>query len=163
MNAPHFGQPISPANAAAWDISIGPDGVGLPPGSGTPAKGAVVYAQKCAVCHGDKAKAKLTRGSQPRRPSASPRRAGATGFGAGDAHELSPRKCPYFGCCLLSHMLRSCWRPRRRLRALASSDIDGGVLRWRQTARWRSPPRSLPSPPRPRRSKAHRNAALRQV
>ena len=49
-----FGQPISPADAAAWDISIGPDGVGLPPGSGTPAQGAVVYAEKCAACHGQK-------------------------------------------------------------------------------------------------------------
>src|SRR5215468_10167757 len=47
---PHFGQPISPTDAAAWDISIGPDGAGLPPGSGTPAQGAVVYAQKCAAC-----------------------------------------------------------------------------------------------------------------
>ena len=53
-DAPHFGQPISPAAAAAWDISVGPDGVGLPPGSGTPAQGAMVYAQKCAACHGDK-------------------------------------------------------------------------------------------------------------
>src|SRR5436189_4739603 len=57
-DAPHFGQPISPADAAAWDISIGPDGVGLPPGSGTPAQGAVVYAQKCAACHGDKGEGK---------------------------------------------------------------------------------------------------------
>src|SRR5262249_51465461 len=55
---PHLGQPISPADAAAWDISIGPDGVGLPPGSGTPAQGAVVYAQKCAACHGDKGEGK---------------------------------------------------------------------------------------------------------
>ena len=57
-DAPHFGQPISPADAAAWDISIGPDGAGLPPGSGTPAQGAVVYAQKCAACHGDKGEGK---------------------------------------------------------------------------------------------------------
>ena len=26
-DAPHFGQPISPTDAAAWDISIGPDGI----------------------------------------------------------------------------------------------------------------------------------------
>ena len=31
-DAPHFGQPISPADAAAWDISVGPDGAGLPAG-----------------------------------------------------------------------------------------------------------------------------------
>jgi cytochrome c len=57
-DVPHFGQPISQADAAAWDISIGPDGVGLPPGSGTPAEGAVIYAQKCAACHGDKGEGK---------------------------------------------------------------------------------------------------------
>ena len=34
---PKFGKPISDSDAAAWDISIGPDGVGLPAGSGTPA------------------------------------------------------------------------------------------------------------------------------
>jgi S-disulfanyl-L-cysteine oxidoreductase SoxD len=57
-DAPHFGQPISPADLAAWDVSVGPDGVGLPPGSGTPAQGAVVYAQKCSACHGDKGEGK---------------------------------------------------------------------------------------------------------
>ena len=31
---PHFGKPMTPADIAAWDISIGPDGAGLPPGKG---------------------------------------------------------------------------------------------------------------------------------
>jgi len=54
-DGPHFGQPISAADLAPWDISIGPDGVGLPAGSGTPAQGAQVYADHgCAACHGDK-------------------------------------------------------------------------------------------------------------
>ena len=54
-DGPHFGQPISPADLVPWDISIGPDGVGLPAGSGTPAQGAQVYADYgCAACHGDK-------------------------------------------------------------------------------------------------------------
>ena len=52
--APQFGQPISPADIAPWDISIGPDGVGLPAGSGTPAQGATVFAAKCQACHGEK-------------------------------------------------------------------------------------------------------------
>ena len=55
---PHFGQPVSAADITAWDISIGPDGAGLPPGSGTPAEGAVIYAEKCAACHGDKGEGK---------------------------------------------------------------------------------------------------------
>jgi mono/diheme cytochrome c family protein len=52
---PHFGKPIAPADLALWDISIGPDGVGLPPGNGMPAQGAVVYTERgCAACHGEK-------------------------------------------------------------------------------------------------------------
>jgi S-disulfanyl-L-cysteine oxidoreductase SoxD len=49
---PGLGKPVSETDLALWDISIGPDGAGLPPGSGTPAQGAIVYAQKCELCHG---------------------------------------------------------------------------------------------------------------
>jgi hypothetical protein len=52
--APQFGQPIEPADIAAWDISIGPDGVGLPPGRGTAIEGEAVYVAKCQACHGEK-------------------------------------------------------------------------------------------------------------
>ncbi len=45
--APKFGQPIAPADLAPWDISIGPDGAGLPPGRGTATQGEVVYTAKC--------------------------------------------------------------------------------------------------------------------
>ena len=50
--APNLGKPVGPAEIAAWDINILPDGTGLPPGSGTPVQGAPIYAQKCAMCHG---------------------------------------------------------------------------------------------------------------
>src|SRR4029453_7123307 len=54
-DAPRCGQPPAPADLAPWDVSIAPDGVGLPPGSGTPAQGATVYAERgCALCHGEK-------------------------------------------------------------------------------------------------------------
>ena len=54
-DAPRFGQPISASDLAPWDISISPDGAGLPTGSGTPAQGAKVYAERgCALCHGEK-------------------------------------------------------------------------------------------------------------
>lgn len=49
---PELGVPVSAEEIAAMDISIGPDGVGLPPGSGTPKQGAEVYAAKCIACHG---------------------------------------------------------------------------------------------------------------
>ena len=52
--APHFGQPVAPDELAPWDISVGPDGAGLPPGRGTPKEGEAVYAAKCQACHGEK-------------------------------------------------------------------------------------------------------------
>ena len=53
---PNLGKPIDPAEIGAWDISILPDGTGLPPGGGTPAQGAPIYAQKCLMCHGPNGK-----------------------------------------------------------------------------------------------------------
>ena len=44
----------SATDIAAWDISISPDGAGLPSGSGTAKQGEVIYAAKCASCHGEK-------------------------------------------------------------------------------------------------------------
>ena len=50
---PGLGEPVSEADMAAWDINVLPDGTGLPPGSGTAAEGASVYATHCALCHGE--------------------------------------------------------------------------------------------------------------
>jgi S-disulfanyl-L-cysteine oxidoreductase SoxD len=47
-----IGRPATPAEIAALDIDVGPDGQGLPPGGGTAADGEPVYAAKCAQCHG---------------------------------------------------------------------------------------------------------------
>jgi cytochrome c len=52
--SPQFGQPIEPADIAGWDISIGPDGAGLPPGRGTAIEGEAIYVAKCQACHGEK-------------------------------------------------------------------------------------------------------------
>jgi S-disulfanyl-L-cysteine oxidoreductase SoxD len=49
---PELGQGVSEAVLAAWDISIPPDGTGLPEGSGTAQEGAKVYATRCQSCHG---------------------------------------------------------------------------------------------------------------
>src|SRR5215813_7944439 len=54
METPHLGRDATPAQIAGWDISVGPDGAGLPQGRGTAVKGAVVYEQKCQACHGTK-------------------------------------------------------------------------------------------------------------
>jgi S-disulfanyl-L-cysteine oxidoreductase SoxD len=53
---PNLGRPIAPSDIAPWDISIQPDGTGLPPGGGTPKQGAKIFAQKCAACHGENAR-----------------------------------------------------------------------------------------------------------
>lgn len=47
-----FGRRATPAEIAALDIDIGPDGNGLPPGRGTAAEGELIYAARCASCHG---------------------------------------------------------------------------------------------------------------
>ena len=38
----------------AWDLTIPPNGQGLPPGSGTATLGKPIFAERCASCHGDK-------------------------------------------------------------------------------------------------------------
>jgi S-disulfanyl-L-cysteine oxidoreductase SoxD len=50
---PGLGKPITEGDIAAWNIDVLPDGAGLPAGSGTAKQGAAVYAQKCALCHGE--------------------------------------------------------------------------------------------------------------
>jgi cytochrome c len=47
-----IGRAATPAEIAAWDDDVMPDGTGLPPGSGTPAGGATIFAARCAGCHG---------------------------------------------------------------------------------------------------------------
>jgi len=47
-----IGRPATPADIAAWDDDVMPDGTGLPPGSGTPPAGAAIFAMRCAGCHG---------------------------------------------------------------------------------------------------------------
>jgi cytochrome c len=48
----NLGRAASAQEVAALDVDIGPDGEGLPPGSGTAAQGAALFASKCAACHG---------------------------------------------------------------------------------------------------------------
>lgn len=37
-----------------WDVTIPPDGRGLPAGSGTAAVGKTIFTERCASCHGEK-------------------------------------------------------------------------------------------------------------
>lgn len=51
---PGLGKPASPQDIAAWNLTVFPDGRGLPAGHGTAAEGKAVYEQQCASCHGPK-------------------------------------------------------------------------------------------------------------
>jgi cytochrome c len=53
---PTYGVGRSPSaeEVKAWDLTIPPDGQGLPPGSGTAVLGQAIYAERCASCHGAK-------------------------------------------------------------------------------------------------------------
>lgn len=48
----HLGRTPTAKEMAALDICIGPEGQGLPPGSGSAKEGAPIFTQKCAICHG---------------------------------------------------------------------------------------------------------------
>ena len=54
VESPNLGVVATPEEVAAWDISIGPNGTGLPSGSGTAKQGEAVYVAKCLACHGER-------------------------------------------------------------------------------------------------------------
>jgi S-disulfanyl-L-cysteine oxidoreductase SoxD len=47
-----IGRRATSAEVRAWDIDVNSRGDGLPPGRGTYARGAALFAERCAVCHG---------------------------------------------------------------------------------------------------------------
>ena len=47
-----FGTPATQADIDAWNKDARPDGMGLPAGSGTFEEGQRLFAERCAVCHG---------------------------------------------------------------------------------------------------------------
>lgn len=49
-----LGLPLEAAQIERYAITIFPDGRNLPPGQGSVAQGATLYAQQCALCHGAK-------------------------------------------------------------------------------------------------------------
>lgn len=49
-----IGKPATNAQIAAINLTVFPDGKGLPEGRGTAAKGKDIFKEKCAVCHNEK-------------------------------------------------------------------------------------------------------------
>jgi mono/diheme cytochrome c family protein len=48
----NLGRALTPDEVRKIDITIAPDGTGLPAGSGSVTQGAAIYSQKCQPCHG---------------------------------------------------------------------------------------------------------------
>ncbi|WP_461469125.1 c-type cytochrome [Pararhodobacter sp.] len=48
-----LGRPALPAEIAAWDVAVEPDGTGLPEGQGDVLTGEELWVENCAMCHGD--------------------------------------------------------------------------------------------------------------
>src|SRR5258706_1133061 len=48
----NVGTPLSQEEILGFDFMIGPEGKELPAGRGTAKEGAVVFAKRCEVCHG---------------------------------------------------------------------------------------------------------------
>jgi cytochrome c len=53
-----LGSPATTADITARDVDAGPDGAGLPRGSGTVVEGTAIYAAQCASCHGERGEGK---------------------------------------------------------------------------------------------------------
>jgi S-disulfanyl-L-cysteine oxidoreductase SoxD len=53
MKAPDLGTPMQAEDVAKWDMTIFPDGRGLPEGKGLAKDGKVIFANQCAGCHGE--------------------------------------------------------------------------------------------------------------
>lgn len=50
--APHLGTLMTTDDVTKWDLTIFPDGRGLPEGKGTATEGKVIFDKQCATCHG---------------------------------------------------------------------------------------------------------------
>lgn len=50
--SPNLGTLVSAAEIAAYDLTVMPDGTGLPVGSGSVAQGMRLYTEQCLACHG---------------------------------------------------------------------------------------------------------------
>jgi cytochrome c len=51
--AQQIGRQAVPAEIAAWDIDVRPDGTGLPAGHGSVKDGERIFLEQCAACHGE--------------------------------------------------------------------------------------------------------------
>lgn len=60
----HLGRNLTPAQERRWDITVLPDGRGLPKGSGTASQGKKIYMDKCSGCHGNNGEGRMPLGGR---------------------------------------------------------------------------------------------------
>jgi cytochrome c len=48
----NVGQPVTESELQSWNVDVGTDGAGLPPGQGSAQAGKAIYETKCIACHG---------------------------------------------------------------------------------------------------------------
>jgi cytochrome c len=109
---PRFGQAISEADLAAWNIDIRtPDGAGLPPGRGSVAEGRQIYAAKCIACHGAEAKGGSVYGSM----------VGGIGSFKGSPRVLTPGSMYPYAPILFDYIRRS--MPMDRPQTLSANEV----------------------------------------
>ena len=109
---PRFGQAVSEADLAAWNIDIRtPDGLGLPAGQGSVAEGKRVYDAKCVVCHGADAKGGAVYGAM----------VGGIGSFKGSPRVLTPGSMYPYAPILFDYMRRS--MPMDRPQTLTANEV----------------------------------------
>jgi cytochrome c len=109
---PRFGQPVSEADLAAWNIDIRTtDGQGLPAGQGSVAEGQKVYAAKCVACHGADAKGGAVYGTM----------VGGIGSFKGSPRVLTPGSMYPYAPILFDYIRRS--MPMDRPQTLTNDEV----------------------------------------
>ena len=109
---PRFGQPMSEADLAAWNIDIRtPDGRGLPAGRGSVADGKKVYEAKCGACHGADAKGGPVYGTM----------VGGIGSFTGSPRVLTPGSMYPYAPILFDYIRRS--MPMDRPQTLSADEV----------------------------------------
>ena len=109
---PRFGQPVSEADLAAWNIDVRTtDGQGLPAGQGSVAEGQKVYAAKCVACHGADAKGGAVYGTM----------VGGIGSFTTNARVLTPGSMYPYAPILFDYIRRS--MPMDRPQTLTANEV----------------------------------------
>jgi len=109
---PRFGQAVSEADLAAWNIDIRtPDGQGLPAGRGSVAGGKKIYEAQCLACHGADAKGGSVYGTM----------VGGIGSFKGSPRVLTPGSMYPYAPILFDYIRRS--MPMDRPQTLSANEV----------------------------------------